>query len=261
MDKAPAPRRIRAHDETNPAKQAFPRETYLSRYGTTQQNPYSRPFPAKRTFHDTVQRYKTRITGLLIQKPIFDCVGTGLPTCPRGRASLQRQNLPPTHSLTRETNHVAARPHQQRYAPPSRGAQESAPYIIWSHICHQTGLSPRNVPFSIRYSVTKPVKKAFSRTNRLRLCRGRSPDLSARQEIPSTAHPPGDAPSHERNQPRRRTTPPPNQRPTNPGRTGERPYILGPYICRQTALLSLTAAAFPAAAVGRRPAPRRRRRG
>ena len=97
---------------------------------TTSQNPSNRPFQ---------------------EQTSIDRVGTGLPTCPRGRTYLQRHNLPATR--------------------------------------------PR-----AKHNITKPVKQAFSRTNRLRLCRDRSPDLSARQDIPSTVHPPGDVLPHERNQ-------------------------------------------------------------
>ena len=92
------------------------------------------------------------------------------------------------------------------------------------------GTTHRRHAIPRRYNITKPVKQAFPRTNQHRSCRDRSPDLSARQNIPSRVHPPGDAPLHERNKQRRRKAPPPNQRPTNPGRTGERPYIIWSHI-------------------------------
>ncbi len=82
---------------------------------------------------------------------------------------------------------------------------------------------PREIRAGTRYNITKPVNRPFPRTNQHRSCRDRSPDLSARHNLPLTVHPPGDTQPHERTQTRRRTAPPTKIRPTVAGRTGERP--------------------------------------
>ena len=58
----------------------------------------------------------------------------------------------------------------------------------------------------IRAGITSqnPPNRSFKRTNLHRSCRDRSPDLSARYNLPSTEHPPGDVLPRRRNHLRRR---------------------------------------------------------
>ena len=117
------------------------------------------------------------------------------------------------------------------------------------------GTTHRRHAIPRRHNVTKPVEQAFSRINQHRLCRDRSPDLSARQNIPSRVHPPGDVLPHEREKQRRRTAPSTKIRLTVAGRTGERPLH---YMELHQPLNRPFRRVNPAYPLPRRPAQRRR---